>query len=61
MDNVFDMYIKCAKEACETRELAACKTLAVAQCLGARIRLSSLSGLLKASSRGATHCCSAQQ
>ena len=29
VDNVFDMYINCAKEACETRELVVCKTLAV--------------------------------
>ena len=37
VDNVFDTHINCAKEACEKRELAACKTLAVAQCLGALI------------------------
>ena len=27
VDNVFDTYINCAREDCEKRELAACKTL----------------------------------
>ena len=49
VDGVFDMYINCAKEAYEKRELAACKTLASLPLLGwlGCVWLSSLSGVLK--------------
>ncbi len=43
VDGVFDMYINCAKEAYEKRELAACKTLGMPSKLAtarlARMRL----------------------